>query len=74
MIAATYEATTGAQAGPIGLAVVVVLGIAVAFLGRSMSRHRAKVPTSFDKSADDPAPVNNAATTPAEPGQDSPDK
>jgi hypothetical protein len=74
MIAATYSATTAAQAGPIGLAVVVVLGIVVALLGRSMSRHLAKLPKSFDKPTEGPAPASNAATTPADPGQDSPDK
>jgi len=52
MIAAGYVAAADSQAGPIGLALVVVLGIAVALLGRSMSRHLAKVPKSFDKPAE----------------------
>lgn len=36
------------QAGPLGLAVVVLLGVAVVFLGRSLSRHLGRVPESFD--------------------------
>lgn len=75
MIAAAYSATTGAQAGPIGLAVVVVLGIVVAFLGRSMTRHLAKVPKSFDKQDEDRSAAGTAAESgPVEPGSDSPDK
>lgn len=80
MIAAAYSATTGGQAGPIGLAVIVVLGIVVAFLGRSMNKHLAKVPKSFDKPAkdnptDDQQTAKNAAESgSAETGPDSPDK
>jgi hypothetical protein len=76
MIAAAYSASSSAQAGPIGLAVVVVLGIVVAFLGRSMNRHLAKVPKSFDKPTDDSAPDDSAPveTAPADNGQDSADK
>jgi hypothetical protein len=49
-----YLAATNAQAGPIGLAIVVVLGIAVVFLARSMMRHLGKVPASFDKKPQEP--------------------
>jgi hypothetical protein len=36
------------KAGPIGLLVVVLLGVATYFLIRSMLRHLRKVPASFD--------------------------
>jgi hypothetical protein len=48
-----------AQAGPLGLLVVILLAIATFVLIRSMSRHLRRVPASFDP--DPPAP-------PAEPG------
>jgi hypothetical protein len=48
-------AASDPQAGPIGLAVIVVLGIAVALLYRSMSGHLRKLPASFDKKPDDEA-------------------
>jgi hypothetical protein len=37
------------KAGPLGLLVIVLLGIAVYFLYRSMVRHLNKVPESFDE-------------------------
>ena len=40
------------KAGPLGLLVVLLLGIAVYFLGKSMVRHLKKVPPSFDKDQD----------------------
>lgn len=40
------------QAGPIGLVVVVALGIAIVFLGRSLMHHLGKVPESFDPPAE----------------------
>ena len=61
MIASGFVAATDSQAGPIGLALVVVLGIAVAFLGRSMSKHLAKVPKSFDQPAEKPVAEKSAA-------------
>ena len=54
-----YLAAGDPQAGPIGLALVVVLAIVVVFLGKSMSRHLSKVPKSFDK-ADSGTPGNDA--------------
>lgn len=46
-----------AQAGWIGLVVVLLLGVAVVFLYRSMNKQLKKVPPSFDEPADrdDPA-------------------
>lgn len=41
------------QAGPIGLVVIVVLGVALVFLARSMIRHLKRVPASFDRTDDD---------------------
>ncbi len=40
------------QAGPIGLVVIVVLGVALIFLARSMIRHLKRVPASFDRTDD----------------------
>jgi hypothetical protein len=40
------------QAGPIGLVVIVVLGVALVFLARSMIRHLKRVPASFDRRDD----------------------
>lgn len=40
------------QAGPIGLVVIVVLGVALIFLARSMIRHLKRVPASFDRTGD----------------------
>jgi hypothetical protein len=42
------------KAGPLGLLLIVLLLIAVAFLGRSMAGHLKKVPTTFDPSAEVP--------------------
>jgi hypothetical protein len=57
------------KAGPIGLLLIVVLGIAVVLLVKSMGRHLKRVPVSFD-------PADQVPDTPAElideppPGQD----
>lgn len=45
-----------AQAGPLGLFVIVLLGVALFFLIRSMNRHLRRVPQSFDP----PAPADPA--------------
>lgn len=42
-------AASEAQAGPLGLGVIVVLIIAVVFLARSLLKHLDRVPASFDK-------------------------
>jgi hypothetical protein len=60
-----YLAAGDPQAGPIGLALVVVLGIAIAFLGRSMSKHLSRVPKSFDQSDDSEKNVESGEQTPA---------
>ena len=36
------------EASPLGLLVVILLGIAVVFLVRSMTKHLKRVPASFD--------------------------
>ena len=53
------------KAGPLGLLVLIILGIACYFLFRSMSSHLRKVNEQFTVSAD-PAP-----TTPPPPGSTS---
>jgi hypothetical protein len=52
------------KSGPIGLALIVVLLIAVALLVKSMSRHLKRVPRSFDPADSEPAVV--VPDTPAE--------
>jgi hypothetical protein len=52
------------KAGPIGLALIVALLIAVALLVKSMSRHLKRVPRSFDPDEQEPAVV--VPDTPAE--------
>lgn len=47
-------ATEAREAGPIGLLVVILLCIAVAFLARSMITHVNRVPRSFDRPDDGP--------------------
>ena len=47
------------KSGPLGLLLIVVLLVAVLFLGRSMGRHLKRVPPSFD-------PADQVPDTPAE--------
>lgn len=57
-----------AEAGPTALLVVILLGIGIAFLGRSMVKHIRRVPTSFDPP---PAGTEESApdrSHPADPG------
>ena len=61
MIATATLLAADAQAGPIGLAVIVVLGVAVALLYRSMSGHLRRLPASFDKEPDD-TPAEDSTT------------
>ena len=63
------------KSGPIGLALIVALLIAVALLVKSMSRHLKRIPRSFDPA--DAEPTVAVPDTPAEllaeprrPGQD----
>jgi hypothetical protein len=51
------------KAGPLGLLVIVLLGIAVYFLYRSMVRHLKKVPESFDEPAGTDKPAQNGAAS-----------
>jgi hypothetical protein len=51
------------KAGPLGLLTIVLLGIAVYFLYRSMARHIRKVPPSFD-----PPPAERPGGGPVAPG------
>ena len=54
LLASTLAATSDQDpqdvgtAGPLGLALIVVLLVAVIFLGRSMGKHLKKLPRSFD--------------------------
>lgn len=58
------------KAGPLGLLTIVLLGIAVYFLYRSMVRHLKKVPESFDEPGDEgrtDKPASNGARPQSEP-------
>jgi hypothetical protein len=43
------------KASPIGLVVIILLGIATVFLVRSMSKRIRRLPASFDRPEDEPA-------------------
>jgi hypothetical protein len=57
------------KAGPIGLLLIVVLGIAVLLLVKSMGRHLKRVPRSFDLADQVPDTPAELIDEPA-PGQD----
>jgi hypothetical protein len=44
-----WAAESSNLAGPMGLVLIVLLGVALAFLARSMIRHLNRVPRSFDE-------------------------
>ena len=50
------------KASPIGLVVILLLGIAVIFLIRSMTKHLRRIPASFDTAP--PAPFDTAPPAP----------
>ena len=59
-----------AQAGPLGLLVIVLLGVAVVFLYRSMNKHIRGLPESFDPPPESADPSEDAppATSPPSAG------
>jgi hypothetical protein len=59
------------KSSPVGLLVLILFFVAVAFLVRSMTKHLKRLPESFDPPADKPA---EPAATPADaaPAQDGP--
>jgi hypothetical protein len=73
-----YDPSTGkgpewGKAAPIGLLVILLLGVAVFFLLRSFTRQLKKVPASFDSEPDDAGPESPASVVPAGPaGEDPP--
>ena len=62
------------KSSPVGLLVLLLFFIAVAFLVRSMTKHLKRVPASFDPPAEEPAEESPAEETPAEekPAEDKP--
>lgn len=46
-----------AEAGPTALLIVILLGIGIVFLGRSMIKHIRRVPASFDGPASPSSPA-----------------
>ncbi len=74
----TIDPTTGhgpewGKAAPIGLLVIVLMGIAVYFLLKSMNRNLKKVPASFDPPPDRPAPAGSALAGSGSGSQDLPE-
>jgi hypothetical protein len=57
----------GVKSGPLGLAVILVLCVAVYFLMKSMSKHLKRVREDFP--TDKPAPIRNAPVAPADASQ-----
>lgn len=78
-----HKSGEAAKAGPIGLAVIILLCVACYFLFKSMSKHMRNVRERFpdpnaDMAADaashaDPTATKPAATPPAEPGAQQPE-
>ena len=54
------------KSSPVGLLVLLLFFIAVAFLVRSMTKHLKRVPASFDPPAEEPAEESPAEDKPAE--------
>lgn len=57
------------KSSPIALVVILLLGLAVVLLVRSMNKHLRKVPESFEEPDDQPGP-GRKATGKAGPGED----
>jgi hypothetical protein len=55
MILANWDGVPPAQAGPLGLLVILLLAGTMVFLYRSMTKHIKRVPRSFDPPAEPPA-------------------
>ncbi len=68
---ATGKGAEWGKAAPVGLLVILLMGIAVFFLLRSMTRNMRKVPKSFDPAVA-PADVEPAEVPAAEPTVDDP--
>jgi hypothetical protein len=64
-----------AQAGPLGLFIIILLGVATILLVRSMSKHLRRLPPSFDPpdSPDSPGSPHDAAETDDAAGADAGD-
>jgi hypothetical protein len=52
------------KSSPVGLLVMLLFLIAVAFLVRSMTKHLKRVPESFDPPADEPADTSESTDKP----------
>lgn len=73
-----YDPSTGkgpewGKAAPIGLLVILLLGIAMFFLLRSFTRQLKKVPATFDGPEPAGHEETDAARVPAAPGEGPPD-
>lgn len=58
-----------AQAGPLGLLIIILLGVGLWLLIRSMNRHLRKMPTSFDPAAAERRHRGEPEPPPAPPDQ-----
>lgn len=54
-------AAESTEAGPTGLLIIVLLGLSIVFLVRSMRKHLRRIPASFD----DPEPTGDTGTPPS---------
>jgi hypothetical protein len=52
VLAKGWDGVAPAQAGWLGLVVILLLGVAVVFLYKSMTKQLKKIPPSFDEPAD----------------------
>lgn len=69
-LAGAVLAISGAEAGPLGLLIVVLLGVATYLLMRSLNRQLKKVPPSFDRP--DSPPDGSPGPPPAPPADEGP--
>lgn len=53
-------AAESTEAGPTGLLIIVLLGLSIVFLVRSMRKHLRRIPASFD----DPEPTGDTGSPP----------
>ncbi|MFL6238744.1 MAG: hypothetical protein ACJ735_04515 [Actinomycetes bacterium] len=64
VLARGWDGVAPAQAGWLGLAVLLALGVAMVFLYKSMSKQLKKVPKSFDEPDETAPPADGSASAP----------
>ena len=61
VLARGWDGVPPAQAGWLGLVVILLLGVAVVFLYRSMTKQLRKVPPSFDEPPPNPTETEDTS-------------